>query len=154
TAALSPTDRSEARRLQEGTDELQKQRQSVGKIQALYDVGPPPPTYLLKRGNYETPGPEVQPGFPCVLCDSDKSDTVAPAPGPTTGRRTALAHWLSSPDTRASGLLGRVMVNRLWQHLFGRGLVATPENFGLAGEPPTHPELLEWLNSEFARNGW
>src|SRR5262249_4005362 len=70
------------------------------------------------------------------------------------GRRLDLAKWLTEPNSRAAGLLSRVMVNRLWQHLFGRGLVPTPENFGLSGEPPTHQELLDWLSSEFVHNGW
>src|SRR5207248_1895056 len=66
----------------------------------------------------------------------------------------ALAEWLSRPGSRASALLARVMVNRLWQHLYGQGLVPTAENFGRSGEPPTHPELLEWLSAEFAHSGW
>jgi hypothetical protein len=65
-----------------------------------------------------------------------------------------LAKWLTDPQSRASALLARVIVNRVWQHLFGQGIVATPDNFGRLGEPPTHPELLEWLSSEFVRGGW
>jgi hypothetical protein len=111
---------------------------------------------LLKRGNHETPGKEVEPGFPSALSDPGRPVAI---PGPaaaaeTSGRRTALAQWLTRPDSRASALLARVMVNRLWQHLFGQGLVPTPENFGRSGEPPTHPELLEWLSDEFTRSGW
>ena len=66
----------------------------------------------------------------------------------TTGRRLALARWLTAPDSPASALVARVMVNRIWKHLFGQGLVPTPDNFGLQGQPPTHPELLEWLSCE------
>src|SRR5690606_6081518 len=65
--------------------------------------------------------------------------------------RTALAHWIASPDNL---LTARVMVNRLWQHHFGRGIVASPNNFGLLGLPPTHPELLDWLAAEFVRGEW
>jgi hypothetical protein len=155
-AALSPADRAAAARLGDRAAALRRERRSFGKIQALYDVGPPPPTFLLKRGNHETPGEEVQPGFPSVLCDPARSPLIPasdPA-SPTSGRRTALARWLTEPGSRASALLARVMVNQLWQHLFGRGLVPTPENFGRSGEPPTHPELLEYLADEFARGGW
>src|SRR5207237_843169 len=114
--------------------------------------GPPPPTYFLKRGNFETPGDEVEPGFLSVLSDGTQAKPI-PA-GQTSGRRLALAHWLTEPSSRPAALLARVMVNRLWQHLYGQGLVAAPDNFGLSGEPPTHPALLEWLCGEFIRSGW
>ncbi len=155
-AALTPADKASAGGLSDRAAALRRERRSFGKIQALYDVGPPPRTFLLKRGNYETPGEEVQPGFPAVLCDPGCSPLIplADPTRPTSGRRTALARWLTEPDSRASALLARVMVNRLWQHLFGRGLVPTPENFGKSGEPPTHPELLEYLADQFARGGW
>jgi hypothetical protein len=156
TAVLSATDRAMAEKLNKQLSDLDKNRKSFGRLQALYDVGPPPPTYLLKRGNHETPGREVEPGFPAALSDPGRSDPIrvsVPA-AETSGRRTALAQWLTRPGSRAAALLARVLVNRLWQHVFGQGLVPTPENFGRSGEPPSHPELLEWLADELARSGW
>jgi hypothetical protein len=153
-AALNAADRAEVERLSAQAAALNATRRTPAKIQALYDVGLPPPTYLLKRGNYETPGEEVQPGFLSALCDPDHPVLIRPPYEGTSGRRLALARWLTEPGTRPSALLARVMVNRLWQHLFGQGLVTTPENFGRSGELPTHPELLEWLADEFARSGW
>src|SRR4029077_8174609 len=79
---------------------------------------------------------------------------ASPTTSGTSGRRLALARWLTGVNSRPSGLVSRVMVNRVWQHLFGRGIVATPENFGLVGEPPSHPELLEWLSTEFLHSNW
>ncbi len=154
-AALSPADRTEAEGFNARIAVLRAACRVPGKIQALYDVGTPPPTYLLKRGNYETPGDEVSPGFLSALCDGDSTLVSASARSTaTSGRRLALARWLTEPGSRPSALLARVMVNRLWQHLFGRGLVPTPDNFGRSGEAPTHPELFEWLSSEFVRRGW
>jgi len=152
--AVSSADRNALARIQDRIATLTRDRKSVGKIQALYDVGPAPPSFLLRRGNHETPGKEVQPGFLKALCDPDRSAPTALPVGGSSGRRLALAQWLTQPNSRASALLSRVMVNRLWQHLFGNGLVPTPENFGTSGEPPTHPELLEWLSSKFADGGW
>jgi hypothetical protein len=129
------------------------QRRQVGRIQAIYDVGKPPVTHLLKRGQFETPGAVVEPGFLSVLCDSSGDalirESEKTSSASDSGRRLAFARWVTRKDSRASGLLARVYVNRLWQHLFGEGLVRTPENFGAQGEPPTHPELLEWLSAEF-----
>jgi hypothetical protein len=154
SAALSPDQRKAVARIVEEIAVRHRGRRTFSKIQALYDVGPPPKTFLLKRGNFKTPGREVEPGFPEVLCDpTHKSILSAPA-GATSGRRKALAGWLTAADSRAAALLARVMVNRIWQHLFGRGIVSTPENFGLSGAPPTHPELLEWLSAELIRGGW
>lgn len=142
------------------------ERRHVGRIQAIYDVGPPPVTHLLKRGQFETPGPVVQPGYLSVLCDSPAQSIVQEsivrgparenaAAGADSGRRLAFARWLTRPDSRAAALVTRVYVNRVWQHLFGEGLVRTPENFGVQGETPTHPELLEWLSTEFqGPAGW
>ncbi len=91
-----------------------------------------------------------------VLCVSDARAIVASPPPSdgTTGRRLALARWLTAPDSPASALVARVMVNRIWKHLFGQGLVPTPDNFGLQGQPPTHPDLLEWLSCELVEGGW
>ena len=130
-------------------------RRRWGVIQAAYDVGPPPPTYLLRRGNHETPGAEVEPGFFGVLCSTDSSASpAAPRPaGQTSGRRLALAHWLTDWNSPAGALVARVRVNRIWQHLFGKGIVETSENLGVSGARPTHPELLDWLACRFVADG-
>jgi hypothetical protein len=110
-----------------------------------------PPSYFLIRGDVESRGPQMQPGFPQVITRGDPP-TVIPRPdGRTSGRRLALARWIASPD---NPMTARVIVNRLWQKHFGRGIVSTLENFGKMGEAPTHPELLDWLAVEFVRNGW
>jgi len=110
-----------------------------------------PPTYLLRRGEYGARGPEVRPVFPVVLCSNEAEAVARPRPRTFTGRRTALADWLVRPD---QPLTARVMVNRLWQHHFGRGLVGTPSDFGTMGDEPTHPELLDWLATEFVARDW
>src|SRR5439155_25861206 len=79
---------------------------------------------------------------------------ASPAGSRTPHRRAALARWLTDVESGAGSLLARVIVNRLWAHHFGRGIVSTPNDFGLQGEPPTHPELLDWLAGELIRNGW
>jgi len=122
-------------------------------VQALWDLEPTAPTYLHRRGNFEQPGAIVEPGVIAVLDDPD-SPFRPPSDDPrrkTTGNRTALARWLTKPN---HPLTARVIVNRVWQHYFGRGIVATPDNFGLLGSPPTHPQLLDWLAREFVESGW
>ena len=112
----------------------------------------PPPTYVLRRGEYAARGPEVAPAFPLVLCRSEAETRATPAPSArSSGRRTALADWLVRPE---NPLTARVMMNRLWQHHCGRGIVATPSDFGTAGDEPTHPELLDWLATELVGRGW
>ena len=109
-----------------------------------------PPTHVLGVGLHTAPLQEVQPGFPSIL-DPAPARVEAPAGLPSTGRRSALAHWLVHPD---NPLTARVMVNRIWHHHFGRGIVATPSDFGKMGAAPTHPELLDWLADEFIRSRW
>jgi hypothetical protein len=123
------------------------------KIRALWDRGEPSPTYLLRRGDYLRPGRLVGPGVPSVLTDGKTPFVVKPPwPGAKkTGRRLALARWLTRPDHPVTA---RVLVNRLWKHHFGSGIVTTLDNFGKAGARPTHPELLDWLAVEFVRRGW
>ncbi len=103
----------------------------------MQEAAQPRPTHLLKRGNFLDPGERVEPGTPAVL-------PALPAHSPPN--RLALARWLVSGD---NPLPARVNVNRWWAELFGRGLVATPEDFGSKGDLPTHPELLDWLAVEF-----
>ena len=124
-------------------------------------------TFILIRGDYNRPGDEVQPGFPAVLQATTNPLTRPgghPLPirwrggrgeggayefkGPT---RSVLAEWIASPN---NPLTARVMVNRIWQHHFGRGLVSTPSDFGLQGQRASHPELLDWLATEFIAHGW
>src|SRR5205085_7777424 len=85
----------------------------------------------------------------------DRLKFGSPQPcGATSGRRLALANWLTDTNSTASALMARVIMNRAWQQLFGIGIVETSDNFGLAGAHPTHPELLDWLASEYIRQGW
>jgi mono/diheme cytochrome c family protein len=115
------------------------------------DVGPTAPdTFTLAVGVYDAPLEKVEPGFPTAVDARPVSLPPASAGQRSTGRRAALAHWLASPE---NPLTARVMVNRLWQEHFGRGLAPTPSDFGRAGEPPSHPELLDWLASEFVATG-
>jgi len=110
-----------------------------------------PATHLLARGDSAKPRQEVQPAFPRCLTDQAPRLTEAPPDAPSSGRRRALAEWIASPD---NPLTARVMVNRLWQHHFGEGLVKTTTDFGRAGLRPSHPELLDWLATTFVENGW
>jgi mono/diheme cytochrome c family protein len=113
------------------------------------DRGPlAPPTHLLVRGNAATPGSEVLPGFLAVLSTSGEVSPRVPA---GYGRRLILANWIASPD---NPLTARVLVNRIWHHHFGRGLARTLSDFGRAGSPPSHPELLQWLAADFIAHGW
>ncbi|MBC8135784.1 MAG: PSD1 domain-containing protein [Fibrella sp.] len=111
----------------------------------------PPPTHLLIRGSAHAPGEEVQPGFLSVLAPPKPVLPTMKPDAPTSGRRTALADWITSPG---NPLTARVMANRVWQFHFGRGIVRTPSNFGFMGLAPTHPELLDYLATELVRGGW
>ncbi|HUR53686.1 MAG TPA: PSD1 and planctomycete cytochrome C domain-containing protein, partial [Gemmataceae bacterium] len=123
------------------------------KIQAVWDRGEPSPTYIYRRGDYLMPGALVGPGAPSVLTDGRTPFEVKPPwPGATpTGRRLAFAKWVTRPD---HPLTARVMANRVWRHHFGTGIVPSLANFGKAGVPPTHPELLDWLAREFVAKRW
>jgi hypothetical protein len=125
--------------------------QSLG----MADLSPEaPPVFLLNRGNYDAPREKVEPGFLSVLdpAPAQVIPTSAGSESPgSTGRRTALANLIADPN---NPLTARVMVNRIWQYHFGRGIVGTPSDFGTQGERPTHPELLDWLAGEFVRQGW
>ena len=113
-------------------------------------------TYFLKRGDLAQKSGEAPQGFLQVLSRAPKERWItAPPPGARTPhRRTALAKWITDTEAGAGHLLARVIVNRLWQHHFGQGIVATPSDFGKQGARPAHPELLDWLARELIRNGW
>ncbi|MBK96974.1 MAG: hypothetical protein CMJ79_14850 [Planctomycetaceae bacterium] len=107
-------------------------------------------TFVLIRGNANAESEKVEPGFPSVL--SPPEPVINPAPhGKSSGRRTTLANWIASDD---NPLTARVMANRLWQHHFGVGIVETSNNFGAGGLDPTHPELLDYLATEFVKGDW
>lgn len=110
----------------------------------------PEQTFVLMRGSPQAQGDPVEPGFPKIF--GEEKPTIEPSPGTgTAGRRKVFAKWLTSPTNR---LTSRVIVNRVWQHHFGRGIVRSANNFGQMGDPPTHPELLDFLANDLVRNGW
>jgi cytochrome c553 len=149
-----PEFKPEGERLRKAIDETKARLRPKPQIRALFDMGgEPSAVYLLRRGDVRTPGERVQPGVPSVLRAGLKPyKPEPPRPGSdSSGRRLALARWLVQPN---HPLTSRVMVNRIWMHHFGRGIVASPANFGHTGSPPSHPELLDWLATEFVRQRW
>jgi mono/diheme cytochrome c family protein len=115
-------------------------------------------TFFLKRGDCDQKMGEAPQGFLQVLMTVPEHEkhwqSAPPAGSKLSYRRTSLANWMTDPEHGAGHLLARVIVNRLWQHHFGRGIVATPNDFGVQGTRPTHPELLDWLAQELIRNQW
>jgi hypothetical protein len=133
---------------------LKGELQPDPKIRALLDMGGEPSTaYLLRRGDAFNPGRPVEPNTPLVASSHiDPYQPVKPAAEiDSSGYRLGLARWLTQPN---HPLVTRVLVNRIWMRHFGRGIVATVENFGKLGEKPTHPELLDWLAVELVEGGW
>ncbi|MEZ6044209.1 MAG: DUF1553 domain-containing protein [Planctomycetaceae bacterium] len=133
--------------------DLETNRKPEPRIRALWSRGSPSPSYILKRGNYLTPGLPVQPGVPEVLTSAETSPNFSSVPvnGKPGGNRLVFAEWLTRRD---NPLTARVMVNRIWAQYFGNGIVNTPGNFGFAGSKPSHPELLDWLAMQFIESGW
>ncbi len=111
----------------------------------------PEPSYFLHRGSPDVPGSVMAPGVLAVATSGEWDFDEPPADASSSWRRRGFAAWLVHED---NPLTARVMVNRLWQHHFGEGIVRTPSNFGKMGIPPTHPELLDWLAVEFVQRGW
>ncbi|TWT52072.1 Planctomycete cytochrome C [Thalassoglobus neptunius] len=137
------------KKYQSALSELQKDRkrlndyiETIPEIMVMRELPKQKPTYRLIRGNYDTRGEQVHPATPAVL---------PPLTDSASANRLALAKWLTSPD---HPLTARVTVNRIWQMVFGSGLVATPEDFGSQGSNPSHPELLDWLAVRFMDQGW
>lgn len=115
-------------------------------------------TYQLRRGNPDMKGEVARQSFLQVMMPAaaaaERWHFQPPSGARYSGRRRSLANWLTDADQGAGALVARVAVNRLWQHHFGRGIVATPNDFGKTGAAPSHPELLDWLAGELIRGGW
>jgi hypothetical protein len=148
---LTDQSRNEVQAIDKLVEALQRSKTKPTTALTMIDgEGAPPPTRVLGGGDYKAPRETVVPGVPSIFdpnpmaigrCENSKS----------TGRRTALANWIVA---RENPLTARVIVNRFWQSLFGSGLVATPDDFGLAGEKPSNPEFLDWLANRFIDEGW
>ena len=151
-AAQKAKDTAREKDLAAQIESLKSQRRRYDVIQALWDEGQARNSHVFVRGIVGRNGAPVAADAPAVLQGAGRFFRPVPdAIGPTTGRRLALARWLTQST---HPLTARVMVNRVWHHHFGRGIVETVGNFGLGGTPPTHPELLDWLAGEFVRGGW
>ncbi|HEY6291736.1 MAG TPA: DUF1553 domain-containing protein [Terriglobia bacterium] len=120
----------------------EKLEQSVPNVMVMAEMKKPRDTFILGRGQYDNPQEKVTPGVPSFL---------PPLPAGAPANRLGLAQWIVDPQ---NPLTARVAVNRYWQGYFGVGLVKTSEDFGSQGDPPSHPELLDWLATEFIRTGW
>ena len=149
-----PSFQKTAKEKRDAIQEVKKGLQGNPRLRALFDMGgQPTAVHVLGRGQYQNPLEPVGPGIPSVLgVDLDPYRLEKPQwTTGTSGRRLALAKWLVQPR---HPLTARVLVNRVWQYYFGSGLVKTVGNFGRTGSPPSHPELLDWLATEFVRSGW
>ena len=150
-AALDPWSRALRDDLLKQLERNRTEEPRLPSARGVDESGPSAPaTYLLQRGEFTRKGPEVFPDVPGVLKPVAGAASIRPRAA-STGRRSALAAWLARPE---HPLTARVIVNRLWQHHFGRGIVATPSDFGVMGAEPSHPALLDWLARELPRRGW
>jgi Protein of unknown function (DUF1553)/Protein of unknown function (DUF1549)/Planctomycete cytochrome C len=142
-----------AKQLDEEIKTEESNRVNLPSIRALYDVdAAAPETHVLHRGDYTAAkGETVVPGVPHCLEDTHLAYQPVSVEGHSTGRRLAFANWLTGAG---HPLTARVMVNRIWSHHFGTGIVPSLDNFGRSGEPPSNPALLDWLATEFVREGW
>jgi hypothetical protein len=147
-ARMSAEDKTKHDGLKAQLRELDKQKpKPYPTARAIGEAGPTAqPSYFLHRGSFDTKGSLMTPGVLTVACDNEYQFPAPPAQAKSSYRRCGFAEWLVAPN---NPLTSRVMVNRLWQHHFSEGLVRTPSNFGKMGEAPTHPELLDWLATEF-----
>lgn len=139
--------RAELKQNQEVRKKLPPRKMALSVRRSLKE---PRETFVLLRGNPNSKGKKVEPGFPEIFGESELSLPELNPEAKTSGRRRALAEWIADDDNM---LTSRVIVNRIWQNHFGRGIVQSPNNFGQLGVPPTHPELLDWLALEFVKRG-
>ena len=146
-------DKKKAKQFDKAIKKLERQRRTAPRIRALWDRGRPSPTYVYRRGVETQPGRLVSPGVISALPNGTEPFVVKRPQhsSPKTGRRLALAKWLTQPS---HPLTARVFVNRIWHRHFGTGIVASLDNFGKLGTPPSHPELLDWLAIQFVDSGW
>jgi len=152
--ALVQEDESRVKAMQQALAEFKANPpwKEAGYALSVREQGPvAEDTFLLVRGNPGRPGRQVEPAFLQVLANSGNPPPSYQPLVNSTGRRRVLAEWIASPD---HPLTARVMVNRIWQRHFGRGIVATPNDFGRAGVAPTHSQLLDWLAAEFVAGAW
>lgn len=142
--APKPAENPALKRLNARLAALEKSLKALGQPRTLVmrEVATPRASAVFERGDFRSPGKPVEPMTPA---------TLHPLRSEGARDRLALARWLVS---RENPLVARVVVNRLWTEIFGEGLVSTPEDFGVKGERPSHPELLDWLAVEFMENGW
>ena len=149
-AELTPAQKDERERLlRQIGDAYVKAPMRYATANVLVHTEQIPDTHILVRGDFKQKGPKVEPGFLSALGGGSIVETAERPFVPQ--RRKALALWMTS---KGQALLARVMVNRIWQEHFGRGIVATANDFGRQGEAPTHPELLDWLAGQFIERGW
>ena len=123
-------------------------------VRVLMDAGGEPSgAFVYRRGDPMLPAERVEPGVPALFDGTIEPYQIAPPPSgvESSGRRLALARWLTQPE---HPLTARVWINQMWMRHFGRGIVESTGNFGRSGIPPSHPELLDWLATEFVRQGW
>jgi len=136
----------------EQLEKLKRETIPAARALAVTEAGSKPgETFVLLRGNPALKGDRVDPGFLDVLGASTLPPEMVAPSDRSSGRRTAIARWIAAPE---NPLTARVLANRLWQYHFGRGLVRSSSNFGLQGDKPTHPELLDWLAAELVQGGW
>lgn len=165
-AASNNEARGDAESTQERLTESKAQREALARQRRPFTrgllmrdrPGQPPSTFVFLQGDHRSPRNQVDPGIPSAFASEwpplsarPPSPNAGQTPSPPTGRRSRLAQWIASPENPWTA---RVIVNRLWQLTLGEGLVATPNDFGFSGAPPTHPALLDWLADDLVRSDW